>query len=50
MLLKNLGITKQLIKKVLQEELADFIDKGTVIITAHGASNENIFKKLKLKI
>ena len=46
--LENLGIKTIDKKGVSREELLDFIDKGTVIITAHGAGN-NVFKKAKAK-
>ena len=46
--LENLGIKTIDKKSASREELLDFIDKGTVIITAHGAGN-NIFKKAKAK-
>ena len=46
--LENLGIKTIDKKGASREELLDFIDKGTVIITAHGAGN-NVFKKAKAK-
>lgn len=46
--LESLGIKTIDKKGASREELLDFIDKGTVIITAHGAG-DNVFKKAKAK-
>lgn len=46
--LENLGIKTIDKKGASREELLDEINEGTVIITAHGAS-ENVFKKAKAK-